>query len=139
MKKAGPTALVLLRQNADGTFTVLDAAGQPHHADGLVELGQACAQVLADDSLPEVEAPTEMQMHIESVATHAAELLARKATSAGKALAPFVVPTVKAVTGTITRRVRTSANARQQTRDVDRGRDRVAARRRLLAQRGMAS
>lgn len=133
----GRKACVVLTLKDDGSFEVMDANGEVFHAQSTDDLGEACAAILADDDLPEMTAPSAMQVQLERVAGQAAEAFATRAGTAGKALAPLVQPMLRgASNGVVRMRRRHEANERQQERDKADMKSRKDRRLALIKRRG---
>ena len=135
----GRKACVVLTLKDDGSFEVMDANGQVFHAQGVGELGEACAAILADDDLPDVTTPSPVQVQLERVAEQATQAFAAKAGNAGKALAPLVKPMLVGASNGVSKireARRQAANERQQARDKYHLKARKAKRALILKQRG---
>jgi len=130
-------ACVVLIENEDGSFEVMDASGQVLSAKSTEELGAACASVLKRDDLPEVTTPSPLQVHMEEAASRAAEYIGRKGSAKARALAPLIAPAIKGVSNAAARlRQKHDANDRQKTRDAEQRQTRAQNRRRLMQLRG---
>lgn len=128
--------IVMIRQ-ADGSLGILDALGNLHQAKDPAELWQACETILDSDSLPEIVKTSMLQLHVESAADKAAEIVASKAHSGLRALAPIVAPVIKGVSNGVARMMnRKQAHDRQQSRDLEVRAKRSSRRDRLIASRG---
>lgn len=130
-------ACVVLTRNEDGSFSIMDAAGQVREAHGLEDLGRACAEVLEDETLPAVTTPSPTQIQLESMAATAAEVLAERGGAAVKAIAPLFQPALKGIGDGLARaKKKKEANARQRRRDQERRAKRLANKRKLVQLRG---
>ncbi len=89
------TIAIVITQNEDGSFHVLDAAGCAHEVGDELELGHLCAELIHDPTLPEFDTVDLQTNELEKVATKVAEKMLPDALS-------FVAaPAVKALRGAV--------------------------------------
>jgi len=130
-------ACVVLAANDDGSFSVMDANGQVREATSLEGLGRACADVLSDDTLPEVITPSPTQVQLEAMAAKAGEVLAERGSTVVKTIAPLFKPAFKGLGDGMARvRAKKKANDRQRAKDLERRAKRLANKRKLVQLRG---